>query len=262
MRVRNWLLGVGLLGATVWSFVVSASMPSWFDPSEDCALTASSDGVYGSSAGIDIRTSWFPPRAVCDFGSGEKYEFISQAESVTLTVLAVVLALALVAGLVLAVRGLTATGGVIRAADAINLRRRLLTHLAVAAFLGYVASSGLVIGQVIGIMLTGPPGLVTLVVGALVVLTAVTTAADRAYGPLPSTATDSYRRGTTAAVLVVLVVTTIAVVNFPLRDLDVAIPGAATYAAVVAVQWFRPRRSSLPVPADSPATADRSAEPR
>ena len=77
MRKRNWLLGLGLLGlglaaAAAWSVGVTAAMPSWFDPSEDCAHTAGRSGFAYSSGSsersIGFETNWFPPRASCDFG--------------------------------------------------------------------------------------------------------------------------------------------------------------------------------------------------
>jgi hypothetical protein len=260
VRGRTWLLPVGLLAAMVWSVAVSVSMPSWFDPSEDCALTAGRDGHGASgSAGIDIETSWFPPRARCDFGSGEPYHFISPTRSAVLTVLGVVVALAVAAGLVLAVRSLFEPARVIRAAEAVDLRRRRIAHLFTAAFVGAVTVGAFLVALVIAVFLAGPPGVITMLIALLTGLSAVATAIDRAHGPLPSTPIQSRRRGTVAAVVTLLVIAAAGARSLPTPGIWLAAVGATAYVLVVAVQWVRPRRSSLPLPEHSPAVADRSA---
>ena len=256
MRKRNWLLGLGPLGlglaaAAAWSVGVTAAMPSWFDPSEDCAHTAGRSGFAYSSGSsersIGIETNWFPPRATCDFGGDRVYDFISPAKSVTLTVVGVLIALTVLAGLVEAVRKLFGTGGVIRSPEAIDLRRRRITHLAAAAAAGFVAIGGCVLALVFAVFLGGPPGLITLGVAAPVVFAALASQIDRAYGPLPSTAVHSRRRGTAAAVITLVVAVLAAARSFPIPTLWPALLGAATYAIVVAVQWARPgRQPTLP----------------
>lgn len=247
MRKQNWLLGLGLTAAAAWSVAASAAMPSWFDPSEDCAHTAGRSGFTypsgSSERSIDIETSWFPPRATCDFGGDRVYDFISPAKSVALTVIGVLIALVVAVGLVAAVRKLFSTGGVIRSPEAIDLRRRLITHLATAAAAGFVAIGGCYLALIFAVFLAGPPGVVTLAIAAPVVLAALASAIDRSYGPLPSTAVHSRRRGTAAAVITLPVVTLAAATSFPIRTAwPIALLGGAVYAVVVAVQWTRPRR--------------------
>ncbi|TDO45938.1 hypothetical protein EV643_112268 [Kribbella sp. VKM Ac-2527] len=250
MRKRNWLLGLGLAAAAAWSVAVSAAMPSWFDPSDDCAHTAGRSGFSypsgSSERSIDIEISWFPPRATCDVGGDRVYDFISPAKSVTLTVIGVLIALVVAVGLVGAVRKLFSTGGVIRSPEAIDLRRRRFTHLATAAAAGFVAIGGCVLALVFAVFLGGPPGVITLAIAAPVVFAALASAIDRAYGPLPSTAAHSRRRGTAAAVITLLVAVLAAARNFPIPTFWPALLGAATYAIVVAVQWTRPVRLQVP----------------
>jgi hypothetical protein len=257
MRKRNWLLGLGLTAAAVWSVAVSAAMPSWFDPSEDCAHTAGRSGFTypsrSSERSIDIETGWFPPRATCDFGGDRVFDFISPAKSFTLTVIGVLIALVVAVGLAGAVRKLFSTGGVIRSPEAIDLRRRRITHLAIAAAAGFVAIGGCVVALVFAIFLGGPPGVVTLAIAAPVVFAALASAIDRAYGPLPSTAAHSRRRGTAAAVITLLVAVLAVARNFPIPTYWPALLGAATYAVVVAVQWSRPFRLQLPQQLSPPA---------
>jgi len=142
MRAKNWLLSLGLLAAMAWTIAVTSSTPNWFDPSEDCAQTAGLAGDYG----IEITNQWLPPRSTCHFGNGEVYEFISPTRSVVLTVLAVLIALALVTGLTMAAKRLFETGGVIRSDEAIDLRKRRASHLATAAITGCVTIGAYVLG--------------------------------------------------------------------------------------------------------------------
>jgi hypothetical protein len=272
MRAKNWLLGLGLLAAMAWSIAVTVSTPSGFDPSEDCALTAGRPDDYG----IEITTRWLPPRSTCHFSNGEVYDFISPARSVVLTILAGVIALVLAGGLAVAVKRLLETGGVIRSDEAIDLRKRQASHLAAAAFTGCVAIGACVLVSVFSIFMGGYVGTVINLLAGFLVLAALASALDRAYGPLPSTAARSRRRGTTAAAITFVAVHLASTANwwaysstggspsggsfFPFLLAGAALVGAVVLPVVVAVQWARPGRPLLPVPEDTPAVAGRSAE--
>lgn len=256
MRAKKWLLSLGLLAAMAWTITVTMSTPSWFDPSEDCAQTAGLGGDYG----IKVTNQWLPPRSTCHFGNGQVYEFISPTRTVVLTVLAALIALAVVTGLVLATKRLFETGGVIRSDEAINLRKRRASHLATAAITGCVAISVYAVACVFLLFLGGIPGVVVGLLSAFLLLAALASALDRSYGPLPSTRARSRRRGTAAAAITFVAVSLAAAlqissakpgpwsVAFPSLLLRAALVAAVVLPIVVAVQWARPSRPALPEP--------------
>lgn len=260
MRAKNWLLSFGLLAAMAWTIALTAATPSWFDPSEDCALTAGRPDDHR----IDITTQWLPPRSTCHFSDGEVYDFISPARSVVLTVLAVLIALVLAGGLALAVKRLFETGGVIRSDEAIHLRKRQATHLATAAFTGCVAIGAYGVASVFSIFMGGYIGAVITLLAGFLALAALASALDRAYGPLPSTAARSRRRGTAAAAFTFVAVHLASAAKwwaysstggspsgasfFPSLQAWAALVGAVVLPVVVAVQWARPGRPLLPAP--------------
>jgi hypothetical protein len=285
MRSKNWLLCLGLLAAMAWAIGVTASSPNGFDPSEDCALTAGRSGDYRTtplssqrtrSHGIEVTTQWFPPRSTCHFSDGRVYDFISPARSVVLTVLAVLIALVLAGGLALAVKRLFETGGVIRSDEAIDLRMRQASHLAAAAFTGCVATGAYVFAGLFSIIMGGYVGAVITLLAGFLALAAVASALDRAYGPLPSTAARSRRRGTAAAAITFVAFHLASAANwwvdsstgasrsgasfFPVLLAWAALVGAVVLPVVAVVQWARPGRPLLPAPERTPATAGRSAE--
>jgi hypothetical protein len=270
MRAKNWLLRLGLLASMAWTIAVTASTPSWFDPSEDCALTAGRSDDYG----IEITTQWLPPRSTCHFSDGEVYDFISPARSVVLTILAVLISLVLAGGLALAVKRLFETGGVIRSDEAIDLRKRRASHLAAAAFTSCVAIGAYVFAGAFSIFLGGLPGAVLTLLAGFLTLAALASALDRAYGPLPSTRARCRRRGTAAAAITFVAVHLASAANwwtytstggspsgasfFPLLQAWAALVGAVVLPVVAAVQWASPGRPLLPVPERTPGAAGRS----
>ncbi|HET6298169.1 MAG TPA: hypothetical protein VFG33_32630 [Kribbella sp.] len=256
MRAKNWLLSLGLLAAMAWTITVTMSTPNWFDPSEDCARIAGLGGDYG----ISVTNQWLPPRSTCHFGNGQVYEFISPTRSSVLTVLAVLIALAVAIGLVLATKCLFETGGVIRSDEAIDLRKRRITHLVTAAFAGGVAIGVYAVVGVFFIFLGGIPGVVLALLSDFLVLAVLVSALDRSYGPLPSTRARSRRRGTAAAAITFAAVSLAAAqqitssepgpwsVAFPSLLLRAMLVAAVVLPIVVAVQWARPSRPALPEP--------------
>ncbi|ADB34673.1 hypothetical protein Kfla_5667 [Kribbella flavida DSM 17836] len=254
MRAHNWWLGLGLPAAMVWCVAVSTSMPSWFDPSEDCALTAG----RASDHGVTTHSRWFPPRATCDFGGGDVYQFISPGRSATLSVIGVLVALVVVVGMVQWVKALFRTGGVIRAAEAIDLQQRKVAHLATGVVAGALGTGALFLLFVVGVIAGGAPGMVVALLISVFGLAGLASALDRAHGPLPSTAAQSRRRGTLAAVLALASSAAGMVPRSPIPQLAFVMLGAAVFMITVAVQWALPRPSIL-VPGDKPATAGPSA---
>jgi hypothetical protein len=256
MRTRNWLLILGLPASMAWSLVVSASLPHWFDPSEDCARTVGD----ASEGGARVHTSWFPPSATCDFGAGQVHDYLSPTRTAVLTVIGVLVALVVAAGMILWVRGLFRTGGVIRSPEAINLRQRKFAHLTSAVAIGAIGSGTLAFLVLVSLLLGGPPGMISASLIGFVGLAAIASAVDRSVGPLPSTAGQSRRRGAAAALLVVL--SAAIAPKFPEPYLLSVAFSAGVYALTVVVQWSLAGQPSIPAPDDTPATADPSAEPR
>jgi hypothetical protein len=91
------------------------------------------------------------------------------------------------------------------------------------------------------IVLGGPPGGIMFAVAAMVGLSALSVVLDRHMGPLPTTALDSRRRGTTAGLTVfgVIFAATAAAGQLPFFRLWSVPLAAITYAVVAGVQWSR-----------------------
>src|SRR4051812_44112961 len=103
-----------------WSLAVSASMPSWFDPDRDCEQAfplAAAD-----SNGLRITTSWLPPHATCDFGDGQLRQFISPTRTTVLMIVFALTAALTLFALYFVLRRLTAPAGILRSAEAVDLR--------------------------------------------------------------------------------------------------------------------------------------------
>ncbi|WP_143465644.1 hypothetical protein [Kribbella sp. ALI-6-A] len=256
MRTRNWLLILGLPASMAWSLVVADSLPHWFDPSEDCAGTAG-DAAEG---GARVHTSWFPPSATCDFGDGRVYDYMSQTRTTVFTVIGVLVALVVAAGMVLWVRSLFRTGGAIRSPEAINLRQRKFAHLTSALAIGALGSGALTFLVLLSLLVGGPPGMISASLIGFVGLAAIASAVDRSVGPLPSTAGQPGRRGASAALLVVL--SAAIAPKFPEPQLLSVAFSAGVYVLTVVVQWSLAGRPSIPESDDTPATADPTAERR
>ncbi|GAB2596079.1 hypothetical protein [Kribbella endophytica] len=233
--MRTWPLILGLPASMAWSVVVTAQLPDWFEPSEDCALIAGRP----SSAGVTVHQSWFPPRATCDFGNGEVHALISPAETVILTAMAVLIALAVIVGLTRWIKNLFRQDQATRAKEGIDLRQRRFAHLTSALVLGALGTGALLCLVVVGFVFGGPPGIVSAVIGGTVALATAAGALDRSVGPLPSTAAQSRRRGALATTIM-LVCTVIGVVpRFPVPQFGILVVAAALFAITVLIQWSR-----------------------
>ena len=235
MRTRNWFLLLGLPASMAWSVVVNFSMPSWYDPGEDCALTLG----RASSAGATVRESWFPPRATCDFADGQVYAFVSPTRTAVLSVTGVLIALVLAVGLALWVKSLFQRDEVRREAEQIDLRRRKFAHLTSAVVLGALGTGALLCLVVIGLVFGGPPGIISAVLTGTVAIAAAAGTLARSVGPLPSTAAQSRRRGAFATAIM-LVCTVIGIVpRFPVPQFGILVAAAALFAVTVLIQWSR-----------------------
>ncbi len=239
-RRAGSVLVLGLLSMLGWSLAVSASMPSWFDPDYDCAKTF----PVVDADGVRITTQWLPPRAVCDFGNGELRQFISPTRSTVLTIILVLTAALTAFGLYLVTRRLLEPPGILRSAEAVNLRSRQLRHLGIGGGLMLLLLACFTVANIFAAVLGGPPGAMILAVATAVGLAALASTLDRIHGPLPSTARDSRRRGTAVglAAFATIFVTTVASGDFPFYRIWVAPVGAVAYLVVIALQWSRSSR--------------------
>ncbi len=233
--MRNWPLVLGLPAAMAWSVVVTWQMPDWFEPSEDCALIAGRP----SSAGVTVHETWFPPRAVCDFGDGISHQLISSTETAILTALGALIALAVIVGLTRWIKSLFGQDQATRSAQPIDLRQRRYAHLTSALVLGALGTAALLCLVVVGFVFGGPPGIVSAVLTGTIGLATAAGALDRSVGPLPSTAAQSRRRGAFAT-LIMLACTVIGVVpRFPVPQFGILVLAAALFAVTVLIQWSR-----------------------
>jgi hypothetical protein len=234
------VLTLGLVSMLGWSLAVSASMPSWYDPDRDCAQAF----PLAEGDGLRITSEWLPPHATCDFGDGQLHQFISPTRSTVLTVVFALTAALTLIGLYFVLRRLTAPAGILRSAEAVDLRARQLRHLGIGAFLTLLIVGLFAGANVFAAFLAGPPGMLIIALTAIAGLSAVAAALDRQLGPLPSTARDSYRRGTVVGCVTVatVFVITVASGNFPFYRIWVAPVGAVVYLIVVAFQWSRAAR--------------------
>ncbi|MEU4604138.1 hypothetical protein AB0F43_14255 [Kribbella sp. NPDC023972] len=236
-RRAGSLLALGLVLGLGWTVWVSTSMPGWFDPAEACALRFGGD----DSAGVEVDTRWFPPSATCDFGGGNVQEFISPAKSAVLSGSGVLALVVLAVGLVLTVRRLAGEPGPARTADGVDLGKRRMSQLTFGALDMAVAVAVLTAANAFAVALGGLPGGIMFALAAMIGLSALSVVLDRHVGPLPSTALDSRRRGTTVGLTVFAVVFAATAVTGQLPFFRLwSVPLAAiTYAVVAAVQWSR-----------------------
>jgi membrane protein implicated in regulation of membrane protease activity len=235
------LLTVGLVAMLAWSFFVSASMPSWFDPDYDCTKLFYAQDSHG----LEIHTQWLPPKATCDFGGGQVRDFISPARTNVLMVIFVLIALVTLLGLYFVVRRLFEPAGIVRSAEAVDLGARQRKHLATGGVLTLVVAGLYVVGNIAGLVLAGPPGGITMAVIAAVSLATIAAAIDRSMGPLPSTALDSRRRGTAVglAAFASIIAAPALTGQLPFFKLWVAPVAAVVYVVLTAVQWSRLNRA-------------------
>jgi len=239
-RRAGSVLVLGLLSMLGWSLAVSASMPSWFDPDYDCAQRF----PVVDADGVRISTQWLPPRAVCDFGNGELRQFISPTRSAVLTIIFVLTAALTAFGMYLVIRRLFEPPGILRSAEAVNLRRRQLQHLAIGSGLTLLLLAGYTVANIFAAVLGGPPGALILAVAMAIALSALAATLDRHHGPLPSTARASHRRGTAVGLttFATIFVVTAASGNFPFYRIWVAPIGAVAYLILTLLQWSRSAR--------------------
>ena len=237
-RRAGSLLGSGLVLGLGWTAAVTTSMPSWYDPSEACALKV---GGYDNPGGkADVHTRWFPPAASCDFGNGE-VQYMSTTRSTVLSIVGVLILIVLVTGLVLTVRRFAGAPGVIRPAEGVGLRRRKLNQLTFGAVDVGIAVAVLAFLNAAAIIFGGLPAGILFALAAIVGLSALGVVLDRHLGPLPGTTLDSRRRGTVAGVTVfgVIFVATALSGQLPFFRLWSVPLGAVAYVAIAAVQWSR-----------------------
>ncbi|WP_329002796.1 hypothetical protein OHA18_06405 [Kribbella sp. NBC_00709] len=238
-RRAGWVLGLGLIGALVWTAAVTLSQPGWYDPTRDCSRK-----LGGDPSGV--HTSWFPPRASCLYGE-EARQYMSTTRSVVLSITAVLLLIVVAAGLILTVRRLSGDPGPVRAAGDTDLRKRRITHLGFGALDLAVVFAPLTFLNAMAIVFGGIPGGILFIVASLLGLSAICTALDRHMGPLPSSALDSRRRGTIAGTSLFGVVFAATAVSGQLpffRLWSVPLAGIA-YAVIAAVQWSRATTATL-----------------
>ncbi|WP_405061546.1 hypothetical protein OG474_07820 [Kribbella sp. NBC_01505] len=234
---KRWSLAAGLVLGLIWAAVVSASMPSWWDPSKSCFEK------LGPLVGPDaaVHTGWFPPSATCDFGGGDVRDYLSTTQSVVLSVIGILVGALVVAGIVLTLQSLKGEPGPIRSADGVDLTRRHRNHLlygaldllVVVAVLTALNAAAIIFGEIIGGVLFA--------FAAVLLLAALAVVLDRHTGPLPSTALASRRRGAaTGAILYgVVFVATAVTGQLPFFRLWAAPLAAITFAVVTHVQWTK-----------------------
>ncbi|MFB6724194.1 hypothetical protein ACFCV3_28710 [Kribbella sp. NPDC056345] len=235
--LKRWALAAGLVLGLIWSVVASASMPSWWDPSESCFKK------LGPTVGPDatVHTSWFPPSATCDFGNGDVRDYLSTTQSVILSITGLAVLALVAAGIILTLRTLKGDPGPTRSADGADLGRRHRNHLlygaldvlVLVAVLSAVNVAAIVFGEIIGGVLFA--------VTTVTALGTLATILDRHTGPLPSTALASRRRGaaTGAILFSVIFVATALTGQLPFFRLWAAPLAAITYAVVVHIQWTK-----------------------
>ncbi|MFF1820903.1 hypothetical protein ACFVWG_26605 [Kribbella sp. NPDC058245] len=235
--LKRWALAAGLGLGLVWAVVVSASMPSWWDPSKSCFEK------LGPRVSPDatVHTGWFPPSATCDFGGGDVRDYLSTTQSVVLSIAGLLILAIIVAGIAFTLQGLKGDPGLTRSADGVDLKRRHRNHLlygaldvlVVVAVLTGLNVAAIIFGELIGGILFA--------ITALAGLAALAAVLDRHTGPLPSTALASRRRGaaTGAIILGVVVAATGLTGQLPFFRLWAAPLAAVTYAVVVHQQWTK-----------------------
>lgn len=246
-RRAGSLLALGLVSMLGWSLAVSASMPSWYDPDRECAEAF----PLADGDGLRINTQWLPPHAECDYGDGQLHHFISPTRSTVLTIVFALTAAVTLFALYLVLHRLSGPPGLLRSAEAVNLRSRQLRHFGIGAGLTLLIVAVFTVANVFAAFLGGPPGMVIIALTTTAVLSAVATALDRERGPLPSTPRASLRRGITVGCTTFATVfaLTAATGNFPFYRLWTAPAAAVTYLFVVALQWSRPNQLPLETPA-------------
>ncbi|MFF5989898.1 hypothetical protein [Prauserella flavalba] len=164
MKLARVLTGAGLLGCLVWSVLVEAAMPSWFDLDDSCP----------GATGVERR--YFPPSATCLYEGGRAVGYLPLFETVVLTVAIVLLAAVTVTGLVLLWRQAPA-----KPLD--QHPKRPFLHVLGAAALGIVTAA---VGRtvvIIALLLGGPPGGITALLVVALGAVGVASALDRAAGP-------------------------------------------------------------------------------
>lgn len=236
-RRAGSLLVLGLVSMLGWSLAVSASMPSWFDPDYDCARNF----PVQDSHGLKIHTQWLPPKAVCDFGDGKVRDFISPTRSNVLMIVFVVTALVTLLGLYLVIRRLFEPAGIVRSAEAVNLRARQRKQLSNGGLATLIIAALYCAGNVASLFLAGPPGGIVMAVAAAAALSAAAATIDRHTGPLPSTALASRRRGTAVGLgsFAVIIAAPALTGQLPFFQLWVAPVAAVAYVLLTTMQWSR-----------------------
>jgi hypothetical protein len=241
-RRAGWLLTVGLLALTGWTTVVGFLMPNWFDATEDCAKTFERPDSHG----IRVATRWFPPTASCDFGGGDVRHFISPLTTVLLTVTMVLIAAATATGLYFAGRRFFEPDDVVRSAEGVDLKARLIAQLSSGAVVFVLAFAAYIGASAFAIILGGASGGIVFGLVGLIMVAGLGAGLDRQVGPLPSSPLQSRRRGAAAGLITFAVsfLVTAATGRMPFFRIWAAPLGAVIYLVVVLVQWSRHRAAS------------------
>jgi hypothetical protein len=238
----GWLLTVGLLGLTVWTAVVGFLMPNWFDAGEDCALRFDRP----DSGGIDVVTHWFPPTATCDFGNGDVQRFISPTTSILLTAAITTIAAITAIGLYFTVRRFFEPDDVVRPAEGVDLKARLIAQLASGSVLFVLAIGAYTGASAFAIIVGGAAGGLVFGLAGLIMVAALGAALDRQVGPLPTTPLESRRRGAAAGLITFagLFLATAVTGRMPFFRIWTAPLAAVVYSVVVLIQWSRRSKSA------------------
>ena len=238
----GWLLTVGLLALTVWTTVVGFLMPNWFDASEDCALRFERP----DSGGVKVVTHWFPPTATCDFGGGDVRRFISPTTSILLTAVMLAIAAITAVGLYFTIRRFFEPDDVVRSAEGVDLKARLIAQLASGTVLFVLAIGAYTGASAFAIILGGASGGLVFGLAGLIMVAALGAALDRQVGPLPTTPLESRRRGAAAGLITFagLFLATAITGRMPFFRIWAAPLGAVIYVVVVLIQWSRRSKSA------------------
>jgi hypothetical protein len=228
---------VGLFALTAWTITVAFLTPNWFDPSEDCARTFQQP----DTGGIQVFTHWFPPSATCDFGGGDVRHFISPATTVLLTIAMVLIAMITLVGLYFTARRFFEPDDIVRPADGVDLKSRLIAQLASGTVVFVLAIGAYTGASAFAIILGGATGGFVFGLVGLIMVAAVGAGLDRQVGPLPTTPLASRRRGAAAGLITfaVLFLVTAVTGKMPFFRIWAAPLGAVVYVIVVLIQWSR-----------------------
>jgi hypothetical protein len=153
----------------------------------------------------------------------------------------ILLVLVTLGSLYLVVRRLFEPAGVVRSAEAVDLRARQIRHLITDGTVTFVLVAAFTFANVFALVLGGPLGGLVGALAFALLLAAAAASLDRQIGPLPSTALDSRRRGvavglgTFAAIFAATALTG----DLPFFRFWAAPIGAVASVVLVRMQWAK-----------------------